>query len=59
MIHYIGNCVNDIQKFSLIANIDVPLKSPKKISTKNGKPPKTTRKVGKTIGCRIFNYMFT
>ena len=54
-----GNCTNDIQKFSLIANIDVPLKSPKKISTKNGKPPKTTRKVGKTIGCRIFNYMFT
>lgn len=55
-----NNCVNDIQRFTLISDIDVPIQTPTKNKyTKTGKKAKTTRKVGKTIGCRIFTYMFT
>ena len=51
------------KKKRLLKNLENPKKTKtnlsKKKPTKNGKPPKTTRKIGKIIGCRIFNYMFT
>ena len=65
------NCVNDLQRFELIGNLELPVKSKpskskKPKSTKPPKPTKTnnkeerkTRKVGQTLGCRIYAYMFT
>ena len=51
---------NDIQKFECIARIEVPVKAPQKKQTeKQKKTKKNTRKIGNTIACRIYSYMFT
>jgi crossover junction endonuclease MUS81 len=67
MYKTLGDCNNDYKKFEYIAEISVPInktnKLLKKVTQKNTASKKrkqpTHKKIGKKVGMRIYEYMFT